>query len=701
MEEIRYRQDKKKYKDENLRFADEGKRYKPRERKRASRVFALACIAAVAAAIAVITVFVSRPAQSAALADSVRGMLAAASTAAESMPASAVSEIPSAAPALPAAAPAASGSAQAIELNLAPPAAAPLVYESGDKVFLAGGANSVALGDQSALYGCYESINAMLSGDNRWLYYISGLDSASGTGTLMKAPADASSEPVAVAQGVCAARASYDGSRAMYFKDMQGVSGSLYVLSGGGEELIAKNAVPDFFEFSPGGACISYITDEGGGTFTLYIKKEGEAPVFVTYITAEAVPDNGAKLSGLGEAMPFDNGDILYSVEEDYTTPLYLFTGGSLKTICDNGYLLKTYAAGDFLYGGKGLETKPLWYKAPGAEPVLISENYDYIVFPDGAADSSGFLLVERLGEGSAGVMMYVISKDKIDSTISLAESEAVAINKNLGCVAYLRDNKLYASRKTDGGWVETFLSDASTQSFQGSAESGMHVQFDGTGANLYFADEFKTGPLYRFSVQDGSLSKLKARVDWFRVAGDTPFAHTTDDKLYCIGNGAMIRRGVREIMAAEGGAYALTGGDVMFIDGAAGRARKIGDFTNSVELPGTISYTPPLGEDADRALGVLAREADYCLYKLGYFRDKCEQPLGTEGAAALTGKLLARQDLSDDMRLVIEQMDGGFKAYGAWANGSGERKAAGRALEDALTQYDNYIESGGSGEED
>jgi hypothetical protein len=75
--------------------------------------------------------------------------------------------------------------------------------------------------------------------------------------------------------------------------------------------------------------------------------------------------------------------------------------------------------------------------------------------------------------------------------------------------VAYIRDDALYASRKTDGGWKETYLSDASVQDFQGSAESGMRAQFDETGANLYYCDEFKTGPLCRFSVSDGEVLKL------------------------------------------------------------------------------------------------------------------------------------------------------------------------------------------------
>ena len=696
MEEIRYRQDKKKYKDKDLKFADEGKRYKPRKKKRINRTLILAIVAAAAAVLAVVTIFVSRPAHSEALPDSISQAPA---------PAAAQSAAPRASEAEALSVPEPTKYAAEDETEapavIAAPAKAPFVYENGGRVFLASGDNSVELGECASLYGCYGSLGAMPSGDNRWLYYIYEPDSATGTGTLMKAPADASSKPAEVAQEVCAARASYDGSRVMYFKNMQGISGSLYMQSVGGEELVAENAVPDFFEFSPGGSCVNYFTEEGGGTFALYVKKAGVSPEFVTYITAEAIINDGVKLSRVGEVKPLDNGDILYSVEEDYSTPLYLYSGGSVKTICSNGFLIKAFASGDFLYGEKGLNTKPLWYKAPGEEPALISENYDYTVFPEGVSDSSGFLLVEHIGDGAdnPGVMIYVISKDKIKSVISLADSAVMEINKSLDCVTYIRDKALYASRKTDGGWKETYLSKASAHDLQGPEESGMHVQFDESGANLYFSDEFGTGPLYRFSVRDGSITKLISKVDWFRVAGDTPFSHTTDDKLYRFADGAQLTcKGVRELVAAEGGAYALTGSSVLFI-GESGRAKQLGGFTDTVELPGLIGYNPPLGEDAGKALDVLAREAGYCLNKLGFFRDACECPIKTGDALLLAQKLLSREDISEDALSIINKMNEGFNEYELWANGDGNRKTAGRALEKALALYENYLESGGMGD--
>ncbi|MGE5493686.1 MAG: hypothetical protein ACM3S4_00035 [Burkholderiales bacterium] len=690
MEEIHYRQEKKKYKDKYLKFADEGKRYKPRKKKWIKRSSVLAIIAAAAAVLAVITIIVSQPAYS------------------EVPPAETSKATASAAPSIAAQTPepeAVSASEPAEDATepvvLEAPAKAPFVYENGGRVYLAHGEKRAELGARDSLYGSYGYLNAMPSGDNRWLYYISVPDSAAGTGTLMKAPADASSEPEAVAEKVCAARVSYDGSRVMYFKEVRSTSGSLYILSGGGEELVAENAVPDFFEFSPAGRCVSYFTEEGGGTFALYVKKAGAEPEFVAYVTAEATINDGVKLSSVGEVKPLDNGDVLYSVEEEYNTPLYLYSGGSVKTICDNGFIVKAFASGDFLYGEKGLKTKPLWYKAPGAEPALISENYDYTVFPERAMDSSGFLLVEHIGDGAdnPGVMMYVISQDKIKSVISLADSAVMEINNSLDCVTYIRDKALYASRKTDSGWKETYLAKASAQELNGPAEPGMHVQFDESGANLYFSDEFGTGPLYRFSVSDGSITKLISKVDWFRVAGDTPFAHTTDDRLYRFADGAkVICKGARELIEAEGGAYVLTDTSVLFID-ETGRAKQLGGFTDAVELPGVIGYTPPLGEDTSKTLDVLAREAEYCLYKLGFFRDECEGPIKTGDALLLAQKLLAKEDISKDVLSIVNKMHEGFEAYELWANRKGDRKKAGRALEKALALYENYLESGGMGD--
>jgi hypothetical protein len=187
--------------------------------------------------------------------------------------------------------------------------------------------------------------------------------------------------------------------------------------------------------------------------------------------------------------------------------------------------------------------------------------------------------------------------------------------------------------------------------------------------------------------------------VDWFRVAGNTPFAHTADDKLYSLGAGSrMISKGVRELTPAQGGAYALTDDSLLFIADGAGSANRIDGVCASVALPGSIDYIPPLAQDAGSALGVLAREANYCLYRLGFFRDKCEEPLREADAAGIADTLLARQDLSEDVRAILEDMRDGFAAYARWENGENERKPAGNALENALGLYENYMESGGGG---
>jgi hypothetical protein len=95
----------------------------------------------------------------------------------------------------------------------------------------------------------------------------------------------------------------------------------------------------------------------------------------------------------------------------------------------------------------------------------------------------------------------------------------------------------------------------------------------------------------------------------------------------------------------------------------------------------------------------VLAREADYCLYRLGYFRDEYEQPLKAEDAFGLAGKLLAREDLETEVRAVVQNMYDGLNAYMLWTRGDAKREAAKDALEKASVSYEAYVSSGEGGE--
>ncbi len=582
--------------------------------------------------------------------------------------------------------------------ELSPPAAPPLIYENAGNVFLANGGSRIKLSERGKLYGCYQSVNCVFSGDNRYFYYILGLDMNTGEGTLMAADANGASPAEEIAGRVCWANVSYDGQKVMYVTEVADSAGTLYLKDGKETERIANNAVPGYCMFSYCGEYISYIVRENKETFAMYAKKSGNEPELVTRITAAAITDNGLSLTRFSEAAPLGSGQVVYSIEENYNMPLYLYTlGGGAERLCNDGYIVKVFTSGGFLYAETGREARPLWYKAPGKEPVLVSENYDYIKFlRDDPIGESRFLLVEHIGEGAEnpGVMMYEAQPGAGKCAISLAENEGFEINRDFDCVAYERGGKLYVSRKTEAGWKEAYLSKASRVEFQGAYSSGITARFDASGKNLYYFDKYKTGPLFRYCVQDGKTSRIVENVDWFRILGDIPYAHTTRDKLY---RGAdkprMILEGVREIRETQGGAYLLTGdGKVCFIADGEDRVRNLDSYSKTAALSDSIRYYPALGEDAGAAIEVLSREINYCLYKLGVFRNRHAQPLGVDEAAAITEKLLGREDLDAADRTVLKKMRAGFEAYTLWARGKGKRSTAAAALDKAAESYSKYI---------
>ncbi len=587
---------------------------------------------------------------------------------------------------------------------LAPPAAAALIYENAGQVFLLSGKNRTSIGESSLLYACYDSASIMFSGDNRHIFYITGLQSDTGQGTLMTASPDGSSPSQTVAEGVCCANVSYDGKKVMYITGIEGAAGTLYLKEGDKAEQIAQNVVPYQLLFSYRGEYISYIVRESEDIYAMYLKKSGRAPELVTRISASAVTDNGLRLTRFNDASVLDSGQLLYSIEENYNMPLYLYSlGGGTERLCNDGYIVETFTTGGFLYAETGRDKKPLWYKAADGEPVMVSENYDYIkLMQHWPGAESRFLLVEHIGEGAdnPGVMMYEAEPGGAKTAISLADG-GFDINSSLDCVTYQRDAKLYVSRKTQAGWKEAFLSDASSMEFQGAISSGIVAEFDDSGENLYYFDELKTSPLYRYSVRDGVTEKVADSADWFTVAGDMPYTHTAGDKLYRGANPpGMILEGVRKVVETQGGEYLLTQDKAVWFTAEGEDAVRILDsYTNTVDASETIRYYPPLGEDAGCALGVLSGEVNYCLYKLGVFRDKYDAPIGTDEAVALASKLLLRDDLGETERAVLEKMKAGLDAYTLWADGKIKRGAAAAALEKASESYSSYIAGTAAGE--
>jgi hypothetical protein len=143
-----------------------------------------------------------------------------------------------------------------------------------------------------------------------------------------------------------------------------------------------------------------------------------------------------------------------------------------------------------------------------------------------------------------------------------------------------------------------------------------------------------------------------------------------------------------------------LTGdGSVCFIADGEDNIRILDSFSKTAALSGSIRYYPPLEKDSSGAIEVLAGEVNYCLYKLGVFRDRYAQPLSVDEAVTLTAKLLAREDIGGGERLVLEKMHAGFETYALWEGGKAKRGAAASALESAAESCSKYL--AGAGDEE
>lgn len=568
-------------------------------------------------------------------------------------------------------------------------AAAPFIYEKNADIFMGSGKNKIKLGSRQSLYGCYKEMNCVLSEDNRYLYYIESTDINTGQGTLKSVSTDAASPPVTVEDGVCAAEISSAGS-IMYIKNIDGLAGELYLLKDGKSSLISKNVLPVFLRFSKGGNCISYIVQDGSRTFTLYVKKNGKEPKLITRISAVAAVSGGISLSGFIDAVPFDTGQVLYSIEENYNTPLYFYyPDGKIESVCSDGYIIKTYPNGDFLYAD--IAKNNLWYKSPGTDAVNITENYSYSRFSE---DTNRFLLMEHTGDGfdNSRIMLYEIGEDKKKTAISLGDDKIFEINAAFDCVAYESGGALYVSRKTDTGWKEVYLLKASGNKINtGPSKSSIVARFDGKGNNLYFFDENKCGPLYRFSLKEGKTVKLLDNVDCFYVNVKAVYAHTSNDKLYRIaGEIKMISERVRDVKETQGGAFLLlVNGTFKFIPEGSQSAQALDSFTGAAGITKSIEFRPPLVEDLSAALEVLSDEANYCLYKLGVYKVKTEAYINIHDALTMTQKLAGRKDISETERKILKYLAEGFSAYE-----KNEHKAAKTSFRNATDTYAEYINS-------
>ncbi len=579
-----------------------------------------------------------------------------------------------------------------------PDVPAPILYSKGGECYLACGNDSICLGVFRNPAGGIESPETALSGNNRYLFYLKGFDAYKGYGTLMRVSADAQSEPVAVAENVCAAAPSNGGKRVLYITEIRDGCGKLFLWDEKeGERFISDNVMSEQLVFSPHATCFCYIAREQGEA-RLYLYRGGEALFIKTLKDNQAAADYYGN-DHFQSIIPDDGGKVLFSLLLSGLDgwPLCLYSEGKTETISSDARVEKLLGSVDnIVYAEQVSAGWKLYYKEPEKKSVLLSDNYKLADFADQPISENGtvFLLEEGSAESMAAVDIYEMTIEGQKQYIATAEYGALW-SPNEKCVAYERDKSFYVSRKTDKGWKEERLC-AVTYDEEGN--SSVWSGFDGKGDYLCYFDSENDGPLHRYSTADGTIGKIKDNARLLYIFGDIPYVIDSKYNAFRVneyGIAEQIGENIKWIYETGGGVYLADGeneGNVYFVaDGTT--QRQMLDSYEDINSPwDKIDYSVPLGEDKNEAAEILYNDSDYYLGKIEDYYSNGPY-LTLEEDIALAKKLLERTDLEPEETDYLTKMLEGFRLYGQWAAGDNNKPAeAGSALKAAAGAYESYV---------
>jgi|GEM_PF-3318953 len=449
----------------------------------------------------------------------------------------------------------------------------PMLYMDGDDLYMAVGENTVLLdGAAVQVEGTAGTLRGEFSDDNRYLYYLADV-SEDGAGTLMAA--DTKTMTTArIADDVYIAKA--DGSRILYFTDAQpGSVGTLNVAeASGGTERIADSVMGSFCGFSKDGKNIYYTTMTDSGDeqnpyhFELYIKVGSNQAVKRLEANARGDSIMG---SFFGQIVLGNDGALLFTrmgTSDEQETGQYVLTlnaDGNVEEM-GNALIEQTFDnPDDFLYSADN----ELYYKAPGAAKVRLSDDYFATVFPPYYREPSEyvpdkrFLLLERKtgddGTVADKATLYEqeIGKDKVK--IISADPDSPVLSPQFDAVCFTDGGKLYLMVKKSGKWSERIS----------ICDYAMGWIFDRSGKNLYYIEKGKSdatdGDLMRYRLSDGQTGVLLYDATQLYQTGAGLFCKTDDgDVVWMDGNGKQqtMPDGTTGVLEAKGGYYAAVSSD-------------------------------------------------------------------------------------------------------------------------------------------
>lgn len=562
----------------------------------------------------------------------------------------------------------------------------------------------------------------MVSGNLNYIYFLTGYDSKTGTGTLMGVSTDAKSPPILVSDGVYSARDSANGD-VLFMKNFEDGVGDLYLYNKAGSPELKVQSIVDIYGFSPDGKSIYYVVKDGG-YYILYtdikgiVEKIFEAPAKDFRHYCIFLKDDGSILYGAS-----------YSAE---TLTLYIYSNDKNSEVITGAQPIFILDSLDFFFQIKTDEvypggSVPVYCKEIGKDAVCVSQDGCWLRFPDyinGIPFGKSVLLVEEdpdnpkptvvtvelddsdfsdFSNEPANIFEDTSSKNKVllyeymvggDKTfISKADEFSQPpyfgpeINKQFTAVSYELDGVLYIALKRDGAWVSRQLT-----------RDAIQYCFDGSGKNFYWVD--KEYNLYKMNISDEKEETLKSGILSFTISGDEIY-YADNINTFRMSDGAALCGNADFITATQGGVYIRkTNGDYLYFVEGSDKGILVIQGSEGILLSGYRINLSYLSSGDSEMLKNLAEDANYYLNKYGMRENEnvISSPHGTlEEDAAFADSFLPGSIPSNYMT-IAEYFSEGFKALEKWVGNQNDTDALSLAksklsLAASICENSNWIQ--------
>lgn len=415
--------------------------------------------------------------------------------------------------------------------------ASPVLFVDGGEVYLAAGGEAILLDGASIIKNYYEEdvVNAEMTDDGRWLYYMANVDGTTDDGDLMRiALWDVAAEPELVAEGVNAAKISEDGSRVLYITNCERLEGDIYLCTPGGEsERLDKGVYLYDFGLSPDGTYAYYALADGVFTEELVLWTDGKSE----------------KVADLEDEMLLwvqcdNDGRLAYGLYNDGDSEAYLFDGEDTERVRDVRIVLAAFSGADeFLYLNNDSE---LCYCVKG-ETEQIAGDDAWPRFPNYTGAQYG--LDTRFLFSDDDTLYEIRIPGEADE---VCEADGVfSLDPDFRYVAYEQEGTLYLTRKTAAGWQD-----------EGQVCDNPFKLWFTKEALYYIAMEHENdeaGTLWRMTLSSGEQEELLSNAGSVVHVRGEQYVLTEDGAVYHItaaGEPECIAEGATALYGAQNGVY-------------------------------------------------------------------------------------------------------------------------------------------------